>query len=486
MRLRTACRSDVALARRRVPWNLVFYLAGDNDLAPHIARNLAELKEVGSARGRTHVLTCVDLVGKDRPCLQRLADGEVRGEHPLPGVDARADLRMFDPATLRAVLETARRYYPAERTFLVLGGHGAGWRGAANDIGDGADAARMLGLDALAPLLREFGVTGVGLDACRMGSYEVAWCLADAGVEAFVASQTLAPGEGWRYADWLRRAASGPPPSAVELCRGALACWPAPASAGRFFAAFDLQRFGPLQEAVEDLARAVVQSGSWQLRAALARASREGERDLLAFAEELAAEGRRLGGEAARFLGPWRERLQTALVGCRLGISRGSGEAEEGAPRSFLPRDLVAGDAGRPPRRCGLSLRPDEPALVEGQESLAAYVPWLQSAWWRLQRAKFDGLSFRGGRLSQPRTGPGALLFLENHGGVRLEGWRPGSDEAFRSAVEELEEPTLLPETPLRRCPADADGVPLVRLRLLGGRHHGADLAALLRARGSA
>lgn len=110
--------------------------------------------------------------------------------------------------------------FPAKRYFVIIGGHGDGWkqRGSSarvpknpvreispDDNSRNAITTTQLGW-AFETVRRLTGkqIDIFGADACLMASVEVATQLSP-GVKFMVASQELEPGEGWIYQDFLMR-----------------------------------------------------------------------------------------------------------------------------------------------------------------------------------------------------------------------------------------------------------------------------------------
>lgn len=176
-------------------WTVLFYLAGADDLEPYMARALLALEEAGAPQG---VAVAVQLfrapLSAVRPLLPNRQptgiDGDWsgarryrlrrRGPETPPDSFASelvADLGSISPAApcnLQAFVDWAAEQMPAERTLLVVSGHGMGFVGAAMDLVTGPRPA-IMSIRALAGALRgsDRRPDILLLDACQMNCLEV-------------------------------------------------------------------------------------------------------------------------------------------------------------------------------------------------------------------------------------------------------------------------------------------------------------------------
>lgn len=236
-------------------WTVLVYMAGDNDLSEAAARDLQEMRAVGSTAA-LNIVAEVDRAGDEG--TRRIRVGR-DGEGEL--VESLGETDSGSPETLDAFLAWAEERFPAERTALVLWNHGGGWQPEeldriARDVGAPAGAPgeaaeraasslggaffrstletvlrlptpeeraicsddgsghsldmveldRVLG-QAAARRGRPFDL--LGMDACLMSSFEVAYQVAPH-ARWLVASEEIAPNEGWPYARVLAHLAAEP------------------------------------------------------------------------------------------------------------------------------------------------------------------------------------------------------------------------------------------------------------------------------------
>ncbi len=253
-------------AKVSVPWTLLIYLAGDNNLDRAGLRDLLELKSAASSA--VHVVAQLDRLGRgvtrryfltpDRPL-----DDDVVAELP--------ETNTGDPAVLLDFVLWGLQVSPADRTALVLWNHGAGWKDddvyaharraeipgefwPSSQRGDRAPpASRALFLPSLPTLLNVpamlrgvlFDDTAkdfldnqelaavlaqvvaarggrkldlIGFDACLMSMVEVAYQVHDC-CDVLVGSQEIEPADGWPYGRILSALAADPEMAPEQLGR---------------------------------------------------------------------------------------------------------------------------------------------------------------------------------------------------------------------------------------------------------------------------
>ncbi|MEO6123127.1 MAG: clostripain-related cysteine peptidase [Ilumatobacteraceae bacterium] len=186
---------------------MIVYQAADNNLEAPILTDIAEMGEVENE--------AVDIV----VMLDR--SDEYTDDDTYTGISEELDTSQFlyagrggvqlmasveevntgDPAALASFIGQAIDAFPREHVALVLGDHGAAWRGVAYD--DGAEDELTLP-ELSAALGQGLAAAGrdsldiVGFDACLMATLEVGAALAPY-AQFLVASEELEPGLGW---DW--------------------------------------------------------------------------------------------------------------------------------------------------------------------------------------------------------------------------------------------------------------------------------------------
>jgi hypothetical protein len=199
-------------ASEQARWTILFYLAGDDEQLTHGAPGartlvdmLTNLSTLGDRFPNVNIVAQFDFYETQ----QRPLPPDLRGTqrcHFRPGVTRLADacqqlgeLNTGDPATLTDFLNAALSRYPAERTMLVIVGHGSTVSGVAGDqtqpAGQPDDALRP---DELEQALQAAGIgtsrkklDAIVFYACLMGSFEIAAIMSPF-AEYMVASPNIA------------------------------------------------------------------------------------------------------------------------------------------------------------------------------------------------------------------------------------------------------------------------------------------------------
>jgi hypothetical protein len=224
--VRSSHASDVA-----AEWLVAMYLNADNNLERSIVQDFREVAELPD-RSDTHVriIALLDRSG-------RYADDEHAPREPASGTFILSDpavvrpsplgehRSMSDPRTLVEFLASATRNRSSRKRAVVVSAHGDGPRGVlarrhtstgpASVLLDNGNQTRGLlydetddnyvSLDAFAESLASAGgISVLGLDACLMGTLEVAVALHGV-ADYLVASEHEVIGEGWDHSIWARR-----------------------------------------------------------------------------------------------------------------------------------------------------------------------------------------------------------------------------------------------------------------------------------------
>lgn len=163
-------------------WTFMVYLDGDNSLESAAVETFLNLASVGSST-QVNIVVQMDRIGTDNrygnwtDCKRFYI---TKGLTPAPE-NATLDLgevNMGDPATLKDFVSWAMNDYPANRYFLVLWDHGAGFMGFCFDVTSGGDALTLPELNqALSGLPAIIDV--VLIDACSTSMMEVAYQIKD-------------------------------------------------------------------------------------------------------------------------------------------------------------------------------------------------------------------------------------------------------------------------------------------------------------------
>jgi pimeloyl-ACP methyl ester carboxylesterase len=235
-------------------WTVLVYMAGDDRNAGGIeyaiSQDLAEIKQIGSTDS-VHFLVQTDDASGTASYRYRLRKKTDLASDRLECFNG--DLNTGSTRTLVDFVQWAHRLFPAERTALVLWGHGSGHddqnvyravRGAVNPRTAARLAQRRLGFfsgtrrsileqgptrgygyddtagdfldngELRKALLQVKEILGrkldiLGFDACLMAMIEVAYQIQDA-ANILVASERAEPGDGWWYSRAFRRLPTHP------------------------------------------------------------------------------------------------------------------------------------------------------------------------------------------------------------------------------------------------------------------------------------
>jgi hypothetical protein len=259
-------------SRKKAQWQVLAYLAADNDLEGELLADLTEMERVGSTPGVVEVLAQVD-----RSRGQDTTKGNWSGTrryYVTRGTDSgRITSRLLadlgptntgDPGVLESFIRFGAQRYPARSTALVLLNHGSGFyvppemrprerkavgeeravsaparrrhrpifestrerlleaapalRGIAYDDGaaDCLDNRELKRVLAKAHRLLGRKVDVVGMDACLMTMLEVAYQLRDH-AHVLVGSEEVEPGPGWPHAEILGDLTKSPAMAPAEL-----------------------------------------------------------------------------------------------------------------------------------------------------------------------------------------------------------------------------------------------------------------------------
>jgi len=199
------------------------------------------------------------------------------------------ELNMGDPATLRGFREFASRRYPADRTAVILWGHGTGYRSTAYTNPEGVGGWKGVTVDftsAEDPLSTSEIRTALeaapetsrpdvlALDSCYGALLEVAYEVRDT-CDVMIASEERVPASGWDYRNLLTRFSAGDG-SLVSFYTAAVSAFEESYSlfTGATISVLDLESTRTVFSALEQAVAAL-------LEATTLRASRDRLRELL-------------------------------------------------------------------------------------------------------------------------------------------------------------------------------------------------------------
>jgi len=258
----------LTLSLRPAEWLVMLYLAADTDpdLQGSLLNNLNDVLTVTRTQPTPKVgyLTLLDLredatvagtrLTGDRAILHQIRDGELVLIRDWGPTD------MSEKGTLGGFITEATKNIPSERRLLVIGDHGAGYyRGLVKDHhqGDG-----YIDVTSLAEALENHEIDVLGLDACHMAQFEVAYALRES-ADYIILSQIEMPGEGYAYEEFLEGLAMNPETEPLDLARGIVL-----AHEGKYdgsegaqysfgmsttLSAIDASKLGGLKDSLEDL-----------------------------------------------------------------------------------------------------------------------------------------------------------------------------------------------------------------------------------------
>jgi Clostripain family len=117
-------------------------------------------------------------------------------------IEALGEVDMGESQALLDFILWGVQNYPAEHYMLVIGSHGAGWRGIGPDDGAGKSMLTLPEIDAaLGTARNQLGIDKfdiVGFDACLMAVIDVALTL-EPHADYILFSQEVIPSNGWEY-----------------------------------------------------------------------------------------------------------------------------------------------------------------------------------------------------------------------------------------------------------------------------------------------
>ena len=204
-------------------WTFVIYMAADNELEYEAMRNINQLEGVASiAHPDIAVLVLLDRSPgydstdgdwSDTRLYEILPDSNginsavVSKRLACPALeiteDGTKELDMSDWRTLNAVLSFANSEYPAEKTALIMWGHGTGWRSSGSSSASRAFAIDDTSGGSMPITLLKNAASGknlsfIGFDTCFSALLETSYELKDC-CQYVAGTPGLAPADGWNY-----------------------------------------------------------------------------------------------------------------------------------------------------------------------------------------------------------------------------------------------------------------------------------------------
>lgn len=301
-------------------WNLIVWLAGDNDLATYAAANLNAMETVGSTE-ELRILAGFDInpalatgisglsqvgfikVVQNTNPYAIITDGDAANAlYPRAGYDS------SDPANLAQFIAWVKSNFPARHNALILWDHGDGWlpgpkgasmlpgfkprRQASGILGDYTDGGFVLTDNTgVAQALSGLHFDLLCFDACNMAQIEALYDFRHT-ADWVSASEALVPAAGYPYAQiisaWGAALPATPQALATIVADQTIAYYTDNTYIGQ--AVLDTSRLDPLVAALKDVADAVIPNADVEgplvqvaLGAAFQPELSDGERDLHGF-----------------------------------------------------------------------------------------------------------------------------------------------------------------------------------------------------------
>ena len=214
----TGCKNISTLSCTQPQWNVLVYMAADNNLEASALDDVQEMLAV-SPLARVRFIVQLDrhagysdaplsTLGNFSSTKRLLIDVDAStGKRTLKQIVDLGETNTGDAATLKDFISWGLTSYPADRTVLVLWNHGQGWRGFGGD--ESVVGSDWLLLPEVSNAVKQAlsatkGTTGidmfdlVGFDACLMASLPTAKEMVGTAT-LYVASEDVEPGHGWDY-----------------------------------------------------------------------------------------------------------------------------------------------------------------------------------------------------------------------------------------------------------------------------------------------
>ncbi len=274
-------------------WTFMVHMAGDNDLEEAALEDMNEMERVGSSaevnivvqidRSAHYVTGDGDWSGGRRYLVEQ--DEEARSISSTVLADL-GQIDSGDPQTVIDFATWAIDEFPAIHYGLVFWDHGWGWslaaggtKGLSSDYQANSEISVARGeLEQVLETVSAHAGTQLalmGMDACSMGSWEVAYVAADS-AQVFVASQASESMDGWPYDTAMADLIADPQLDGAGL--GDRIALRFQETGDETQSVLDLSRMDELSDALDHLAQAALDSGEpADLLAAGARDAQEFE-----------------------------------------------------------------------------------------------------------------------------------------------------------------------------------------------------------------
>lgn len=191
-------------------WTVLFYMAADNNLDGAAYKDLNKLEEVGSPEN-VHVAVMADL---QRDFNQKMGginssayihiqkddstSNDMKEKYLQSHIQLISETNTGSSKTLADFLKWGMDTFPADRYYLVIWGHGGGWKGTASDDVP-KDRLTMVELQEALGAGPDIGI--LGFMSCMMGGIEVAHQIQEK-VDYMIASQEVVWAGSWGSWPW--------------------------------------------------------------------------------------------------------------------------------------------------------------------------------------------------------------------------------------------------------------------------------------------
>lgn len=175
-------------------WTVLFYMDGNNNLAPMARTSFDVLTKVGS---NDDVNLVAEVSIKGSGCVERgLVENKARTGEAMSHKEVLPIKDMSSPDTLYDFLVDSMKKYPAKHFALVMWDHGAGFMGSMADDYSGGILTNLKLAETLKKAAKDAGksVELVNFNACLMGQMEVACDLEGTGAKYLTGSEEVEAG----------------------------------------------------------------------------------------------------------------------------------------------------------------------------------------------------------------------------------------------------------------------------------------------------
>jgi hypothetical protein len=189
---------DTAAAPKK--WTIMHYCAADNNLTSFMVRDVNEMEAVGST-DMMNIIVMVDQGGENCKTHYITKDNDLNKINS-PVLKDHGKTNMADPKVLGDFIKNSVEKYPAQHYALIISDHGAGWKGAVEDVSNHGWMTTPDIRQGIESSGKKLDL--LGFDACLMATSEVAYEMKDA-TKFYVASEQTEGGNGWPYTPLLSK-----------------------------------------------------------------------------------------------------------------------------------------------------------------------------------------------------------------------------------------------------------------------------------------